>query len=560
MENEQTTRKRWWGWGEFGQDFPLDDKPDFFPYLRRRFGQPLAAPQPAPDFSSLSLPESALRPTMRRQLSKIVTAERISTDPFIRLSRSIGKSYRDLLGIRQKCLGPITDVVVFPDSSEQVFKLLRFAAEHAIVVIPFGGGSSVVGGLEPAALPGQPGPLFMTLDLALLNRVRSVNPLSLTAKIEAGIFGPALESALQSTGFSLGHFPQSFEFSTLGGWIATRSAGQQSTLYGKIEQMVAGLTLVSPAGIFKTSEVPATATGPEFRQLLIGSEGTLGVITEATMKIHSAPEQSRYRGLIFKNFYQGTQAVRTIMQLGLTPAAIRLSDPEETSFAYRLRPAAHDLAHKLQEGVLWSIGQVGYSFEHGSLMILGFEGPEELVMTKEKLALEVCRDFGGLNLGQGVGRHWFRDRFRHPYMRDTLLNYGIMLETLETATSWSNLPKLYEQVSQAIRTAMADLGEPGIVMSHLSHSYQDGTSLYFIFLSRQCRGQELAQWRQVKEIASDAILAAGGTISHHHGVGLDHAPWFAREHGQLGETILGGLKEKFDPAGIMNPCKIIRPR
>jgi alkyldihydroxyacetonephosphate synthase len=371
---------------------------------------------------------------------------------------------------------------------------------------------------------------------------------SMTARVGAGIRGPALERLLDVEGLTLGHFPQSFEYVSLGGCAATRSAGQSSTGYGSIEKMVLGLRLAAPAGEIELPPMPATAAGPGLRQLLVGSEGTLGVITEVSLRVRRAPEHRAYEGVFFETFAQGSEALHELAGEHLLPDVARLSDEQETRMSLALADSG---------GVKGGLGRAylrARGYREGCLAILGFEGTPGEVAFRRRRALQLARRSGGLHVGASPGRAWQKGRFGAPYLRDELLEQGVMVETLETATQWSNLGSLHRAVGRAIT---GSLGQPSLVMCHVSHVYESGASLYFTFLAPQREGAELEQWQAVKAAACEAIIEGGGTITHHHAVGRDHAPWMADEIGQDGLRVLRAAKAELDPAGIMNPGKLL---
>jgi alkyldihydroxyacetonephosphate synthase len=550
---------RWWGWGTLDQDYSLEGRPAFWPTLQEWLELPdevVEHETPPVPLEEVSLRPLRLDDPMLASLRRLLGEETVRTDKRARVEHAYGKSYRDLIRIRAGHVPNPPDVVVYPVDQGQVVSLLAWAADRDVAVVPFGGGSSVLGGVEPS--PGDRPAI--TLDLARLDRVLAVDPVSRTARIQAGATGPEVEAQLNAQGFTLGHFPQSFEFSALGGWIATRSAGQNSIGYGKIEDMAQAVRVVTPVGIVETKDTPATAAGPSLLQLLIGSEGTYGVITAATMRIHPLPAVQDYRGILFHNLEDGVAAFRDLMQSpDLRPAIIRLSDAPETA-AYAVMSHEHHGLRRLADGLIERYLKVqGYDLTTGStLMLLGFDGDAEWTARQWILALELCGDHRGLSLGRAVGRSWMRDRYAQPYLRDTLLGHGVMVDTPETATTWSNLMHLYEAMVSAMKGAIAATGGgPGYVMTHISHAYEHGASLYSTFLGRQVPDPDplarQAQWQAVKQATTDAILAAGGTLTHHHGIGRDHAPWLEEEIGSLGVKALRTLKPVFDPTGIMNP-------
>jgi alkyldihydroxyacetonephosphate synthase len=360
-----------------------------------------------------------------------------------------------------------------------------------------------------------------------------------------------VERELAAMGYTLGHFPQSFEDVSLGGCAATRSAGQASSGYGAIDKMVLGLRLVAPAGEIALAPVPATAAGPGLRQLLVGSEGTLGVISELQLRVRRAPRERVYEGLFFDHFDAGVDALRLLAGEHVVPDVVRLSDEAETRMSMAL---AGDGGLKGRLGRAY-LGLRGY--REGCVTILGFEGGAEDVAFRRGRALALCHGAGAISVGRSPGEAWRRGRFEAPYLRDDLLTHGVLVETLETATPWANVLHLHATVGEAIADALAAQGTPGMVMCHVSHVYETGASLYFTFIARQREGDEIAQWHAVKSAACEAIVSQGGTITHHHAVGADHAPYMAREIGDEGLRALRAVKDELDPAGIMNPGKLV---
>jgi alkyldihydroxyacetonephosphate synthase len=380
--------------------------------------------------------------------------------------------------------------------------------------------------------------------------VATLDRRSHTATVLAGTRGPALESHLAARGLTLGHFPQSFEHVSIGGCVATRSAGQASTGYGAIERMVLGLRLIAPAGELALRAVPASAAGPSLRQLLIGSEGTLGVIGEVDLRVRARPEERVYEGAFFPDLPAGTEALRTLAMERMLPDVARLSDEAETRMSLALAGSG-GLKGLLGRAYLSARGHAG-----GCLAIFGFEGrPADVAARRRRAALAVKAN-GGIPVGRSPGEAWARSRFHAPYLRDELLTLGVLVETLETATQWSDLLSLHRRVGAAIAQELAAWGTPGLVACHVSHVYETGASLYFTFLARQREDDALGQWWAVKRAASDAILEGGGTITHHHAIGRDHVSWLEREVGEGGVRALAALKGELDPAGIMNPGKL----
>ena len=531
----------WWGWGDPAIRPELDDAA--LGVLRERLG----ALEPWPLAHRLGDFPLAPAEPLPAALSGAVGAENVFTGDEDRLRHAVGRGYADLAQLRLGALGGAPDAVLTPPDAEAVRRLLGVCAAEGVAVVPFGGGTSVVGGVAP--LRGSHSRL-VSLDLTALRDVE-VDRRSLTARLGAGLRGPEAEAALGGEGLTLGHFPQSFEYATVGGFAATRSAGQSSSGYGRFDALVSSVRLLAPAAELRTLETPHTAAGPALRELAIGSEGVLGVIPDVTVRVRPAPPQRRYEAWIAESFAAGAEIVRALAQGPGLPDVIRISDEEETEGSLALN-GPRGVAGRAFDGYLGLRRRRG-----GSLVIVGFEGEEESVSRRRALAVRALRAGGAAYLGQAAGRSWEHGRYQGPYLRDTLMGMGAMVETLETSQTWSHLGELHSAVGGAIRRSLEEQGTPGVVWCHLSHAYADGASLYFTFISRRRPGAELEQWRQVKRAASEAIVANGATITHHHAVGRDHTPYLEAEVGETGLQVLRAVKEQLDPAGIMNPGKLI---
>ncbi len=532
---------KWWGWGDPALEPALDDAA--LAVLRERIGE--LKPWPlARGLEEFELPTAEPLPAA---VLDAAGEGNVFTSAEDRMRHASGRGYVDLARMRDGSLEAAPDAVAMPDDEAALRRLLDACAAEGVAVVPFGGGTSVVGGVEP--LRGTHSRL-LSLDLGGLRDVE-VDRRSLTARLGAGLRGPEAEAALGREGLTLGHFPQSFEYATVGGFAATRSAGQASSGYGRFDALVDSVRLVAPAGDLRTLETPHTAAGPALRELVIGSEGTLGVIPEVTVRVRPAPRRRRYEAWIAESFEAGAEIVRAMAQGAGLPDVVRLSDEEETAGTLALS-GPRGLAGTLFGGYLGLRARRG-----GCLMVVGLEGDEESVARRRALAVRELRAGGAAYLGQAAGRSWEHGRYQGPYLRDTLMATGAMVETLETAHTWSRLGELHAAVAAAIHDSLAAQGTPGLVFCHLSHAYPDGASLYFTFIARARRGAELEQWRRVKTAASEAIVAAGATITHHHGVGRDHAPYMRAEVGELGLEALRAVKERLDPTGIMNPGKLL---
>jgi alkyldihydroxyacetonephosphate synthase len=537
---------RWWGWGEDGHAITLPEPA--MAMLYQELGVDPATRRERVALEQVRLPKQRLPASVRERLAGVVGAANLIDDHAARVAHAAGRSYPDLVRLRSGDGASAPDAVALPGSADEIRAVLAACAEARVAIVPFGGGTSVVGGVEPVADGFE---AALSLDLRRLDRLLEVDRDSLTARLEAGLFGPDAERKLAEQGVTLGHFPQSFEYSTVGGWVATRSAGQASTGYGRIDELVEGLRLIAPAGELARRALPATAAGPDLRELVVGSEGVLGVISEATLRVRPVPEVRRYEGWSFRSFEEGREAFRVMEQADASPDVARLSDEEETRLAFALASGGSRV-DRAGRAYLRLRGH-----KRGCIAIVGFEGDDDEVERRRLHTGGLLRAGGALRLGRRPGEAWRRTRYAGPYLRDELLDRGVMTETLETATSWSNLDKLYRAVGDALRRSLGERGTPPLVMCHVSHLYRSGASLYFTFLARQEGEAPLEQWRAAKSAASEAIMAAGGTITHHHAVGRDHAPWMKAEVGELGLELIRAAKERLDPAGIMNPGKLL---
>jgi alkyldihydroxyacetonephosphate synthase len=471
-------------------------------------------------------------------LRAIVGDEHVVLDDALRRGRTRGKSTPDLLRQRSGDLGDAPDVVVRPAGHDEVAAVLAYAAERRIGVVPFGGGTAVTGGLvaDPAGLAG-----VLSLDLGRMRGLLALDPVSSTATLEPGLRGPEAEALLAAHGLMLGHFPQSFEYASIGGFAATRSSGQSSAGYGRFDAMVVGLRVATPAGEVRLGSAPANASGPDLRELFLGSEGALGVITEVTVRVRPLPEVKEYEGWRWASFADGADAMRVLAQSDLLPTVIRLSDENETAI---------NLADPASVG---ATGDESAAASGGCLMVVGYEGTPAAVAAKRAAVTEALTALGGTALGSGPGEAWAHGRFNAPYLRDSLLDVGVLVETLETATFWSNRENLYARVKAALEES---LGAGTMVLCHISHVYPTGCSLYFTVAAPG--GEDpLATWLPAKAAACEAIVAAGAAITHHHAVGTDHKPYLPAEIGETGVAVLRAVKRAVDPAGILNPGVLI---
>lgn len=491
---------------------------------------------PAP-VEDLTIPESRLAATDLDGLREVLGAAAVSTEHDDRVAHANGWSTPDLLRLRGDALADVPDAVVRPADEPAVEAALRWCTDHRVAVVPFGGGTSVVGGLT-AERDGFRG--VIALDLTALDRLLEVDGESRILTFEAGVRGPRAEELAAEHGFTIGHFPQSYAGATIGGYAAARSAGQSSAGYGRFDEMVVGLTLVTPRGTIEVGNAPRSAAGPDWRQIALGSEGAFGVITRVRVRVRPLPEARSFEGWRFRDFATGAAALRRLAQDGPRPTVLRLSDEIET---------------------LVNLADPNESLEEnpgGCLAIVGFEGTADDVATRRDKVAAILRDLGGDELGTAPGEAWREGRFNAPYLRDPLLENGVLIETLETATFWSRLIEVRDAVNLALTTALTDQGTPCIPMCHISHVYETGASLYFTVAAAQAE-DPVVQWAVAKKAVNDTLTRLGAAPSHHHGVGVDHQRVYVDQLGPLAVEALQAIKRTLDPAGVVNPG-ILLPR
>jgi alkyldihydroxyacetonephosphate synthase len=531
--------RRLGAWGFEGERY--EPSPAMLEWLAERLGpaEPLSRAEPG----KIALPPP-------RPLPRLAAAS--SADALDRLRHARGQGLPDLLRLCAGRVAAAPDAIVRPADEGEASAVLAACAAEGVAVVPFGGGTSVTGGVN-APRDGRPA---IALDLERLAGLQGLDERSGLATFGAGTLGPALEAALADHRFTLGHFPQSFELSTLGGWIATRSSGQESLGYGAVADLVAGVTLVAPSGRLDLPAMPGTAAGPDLRALVLGSEGRLGVVTRATVRVRERRPPLRVTGTLVPSWEAGLDAARGIVRGAVGLALLRLSDEAETEVGVTLGLRAHRIAGAAARAWL-ALRRVP---ERACLVLAGAATDRAGLRALDEAAA-ILREQGGVGLGDRPGRRWIADRFRHPYLRDALLDRGIAVETVETAAPWSRLPALARDVRGSIEGALAAEGERGAVLCHVSHPYLDGASLYFTFFFRCPRDLDRAvgRWAALKRAATRAIVEGGGTVSHHHGVGSWHAPWLAREIGPEGIRLVRAAASALDPAGVMNPEVLLDP-
>jgi alkyldihydroxyacetonephosphate synthase len=528
--------KRWNGWGNIETEYFVP--PNAVDYLHRMVGDGARTPDASLEEVICKVP-----------ISKIPQHPLISVDAEERLRHARGQSLPDWVAMRSGEFEVFPDGVAHPSNREEVADLLKYAEANSIKVIPYGGGSSVLGHINPQKQNG----CTLTIDMSRMNEFIDFDKESHLATFGAGIAGPELENLLHKRGFTLGHFPQSFEYSTLGGWIATRSCGQQCYYFGRIEEDFAGGHLETLRGAMDLPPLPASAAGPDLKHLVLGSEGRLGIITDAIVRVKTIPEYEKFSAVFFSNWDDGTRAVREIINEGIGVSMCRLSDAQETITTLELSGKVKliNLANR-------GLSLIGKGPDR-CLLIYGITGDKRSAHSSKRRVMEVISTYHGFPVDFVIGDMWKKTRFTTPYLRNSLWDLGYAMDTLETALPWSKVVNTIAEVKKMISDAGQAEGIKPLVFSHLSHHYQDGSGIYVMYLwPRSIEPQQtLSHWIKMKTAASQTIIAHGGTISHQHGVGVDHAPYLVNEKSHIGMQYLNAVLEFADPHGILNPGKLI---
>jgi alkyldihydroxyacetonephosphate synthase len=548
---------KWWGWGDEGVSFSHRDKPALGPFIQRHLEIDVERPGTSPiAFDQLSIPEPALSGELRSALERAAGTDRVSTDPHDRVVHARGKSLRDLVRNRSGDIGRIPDAVVRPDDEQGVAAVLRAGMDADAVLIPFGGGTNISGSLEA---PERESRTIISVDLGRLNRVLAIDDDSRLARVQSGVLGPHLEEQLNGRGWTLGHFPDSFTHSTLGGWVATRSSGMQSDRYGDVADLTRAVRVATPAGMLVTRPVPSTSTGPSVREMVLGSEGRLGIITEATVHVHRLPERRTILGYLFPTWAEGLGAMREIAADEASPSVTRVSDAYETQFSFSTKTKDSPLDRLKSKALqVFLERRKNYDLEAMCLSFLGYEGTKDHVAAQRKLVGKIVSRHGGVCIGTGPGALYDQKKFDTPYIRDYLLDRGALADVSETSAPWSGLPGLYDNVMAAAREAFGELGVPGYIMCHLSHSYHAGACLYFTFAFKPSdRAEPLEQYDRVKSAIQQTFIDSGATLSHHHAVGTEHSQWLEEDISAPGVQMVRALFDGMDPGENLNPGKIV---
>jgi alkyldihydroxyacetonephosphate synthase len=544
---------KWWGWGDEDVHFNPSAHPGAWPYAKEVLGiEGEGENLPPVSLDELELNDPLRNESFLREAGLRLRPDQITDTRYERAVHAYGKGFRDLFRMRRGMAEGAPDLVVYPENEQEVLALVRAAAEHDVAVIPFGGGSNIAGCLERS----DARRMTVSLDMRRMRRMLEADSESYFARFEAGVFGPDLENQLNARGMTLGHFPDSFLHSTLGGWVATRSAGMQSDKYGKIEDMVVSLRMVTPGGVLATRTVPKSSNGIDVNHLCIGSEGTLGVITEAVMRVHPRPEVRRTHGYLFREFEGGIESIHECTRRECVPTMVRLNDPEKTALSMAFKPRSEGFQHAVAKAFKQYLRWRGFDFSKVCLMLTTFEGSRDDVSRQHRRVTGIYKRHTGVDLGAGSGKSFESTKYDFPHIRDFLLDRGVTSDVSETSTVWRNILPLYRSTISSIRAAVADSHVPAFAGCHISHTYRSGASLYFTFGFRQQHEREIGQYLHVKRAAQQSFMDNGGTLSHHHAVGTEHLPWLADDISPIGVAAVAALKRGLDPENVMNPGRL----
>ena len=547
---------KWWGWGNEGVGFHHEDKPGFAPFVEKAVGLDLGSATRAsePSFEDVDVPASRASEGFVRELTAIVGGEHVTTDDMVRVIHTYGKGLRDLVRIRGNQILRSPDVVVYPADEAQVQRVVDAAVAVDAVIIPFGGGSNIAGSLEP--LPAETRTV-VSLDLGRLREVVDIDADSGLARVQAGAQGPDLEAQLNAQGWTIGHFPDSFTHSTVGGWVATRSTGMQSDKYGDIADIARGLRVVRPGDVLVLRPLPSTSSGPSVREMILGSEGRLGVITEVTVQVHRVPEKRNIYAYFFPTWEAGVAAMQAISESDASPSITRISDARETAFTLATSKKRSGFSKFTAETALPKImSSKGWDLDKICLSFIGYEGGVAHAKHQKKLVDAIVKKHGGMGVGEGPGLLYDQKKFDTPYLRDFLLDMGAAGDVSETAAPWSRLNQVHDAVYEAAHKAYAEIGVTGWIMSHLSHSYHSGACLYFTF-AFVFQDDPLTEYDTVKSAIQQAFVDNHATVSHHHGVGREHSAWLEEDISPEGVKVMTALFEGADPGAHFNPNKVV---
>lgn len=548
-------QRDWWKWGDPKEVKHINDYPKLKEMVEERWKTHLREDFFPPKKFNLPILSEKKKDSIKDVFASL-SPKKISFSEEDRLFVSLGKSYYDVIRIFNGGGFISPNVVLTPTTHEEIQYILTQASENNVQIIPFGGGTNVVGALSLDNLAGQTD-IKCTVDLRKFKRLLHIDEQHLQATFEAGILGPELEKILNDKGYTLGHFPQSFEYSTLGGWIVTRGAGQESTYYGKIEDLTEHIKVATPVGTLESNPFTHDASGINVLPFFVGSEGTLGIVTEVTVKIRKLPKNYRWLVALFPTFQQGTNYMKEIAQAGIKPSVVRLSDANETNLFSKMSSSEeqpgllNDIKKEAQKLVLQF-----KNLTEPCVLMMRFPQGDFSVSSQILFAKELVGKYKGMVAPSSIGDKWADNRFKLPYLRDTLVEHSIYIDTMETLVHWKDIPKLHQALTKELNKSTAFNKQKGIFLAHISHIYPNAACIYFTLITPILRGREIEQWQEIKDLVTNTIMQNNGSVSHHHSVGADHQKWYKKYSDNLALEVLRAVKQKLDPKGIMNPGKL----
>lgn len=548
-------QRDWWKWGDPKEVKHINDYPKLKEMVEERWKTHLREDFFPPKKFNLPILSEKKKDSIKDVFASL-SPKKISFSEEDRLFVSLGKSYYDVIRIFNGGGFISPDVVLTPTTHEEIQYILTQASENNVQIIPFGGGTNVVGALSLDNLAGQTD-IKCTVDLRKFKRLLHIDEQHLQATFETGILGPELEKILNDKGYTLGHFPQSFEYSTLGGWIVTRGAGQESTYYGKIEDLTEHIKVATPVGTLESNPFTHDASGINVLPFFVGSEGTLGIVTEVTVKIRKLPKNYRWLVALFPTFQQGTNYMKEIAQAGIKPSVVRLSDANETNLFSKMSSSEeqpgllNDIKKEAQKLVLQF-----KNLTEPCVLMMRFPQGDFSVSSQILFAKELVGKYKGMVAPSSIGDKWADNRFKLPYLRDTLVEHSIYIDTMETLVHWKDIPKLHQALTKELNKSTAFNKQKGIFLAHISHIYPNAACIYFTLITPILRGREIEQWQEIKDLVTNTIMQNNGSVSHHHSVGADHQKWYKKYSDNLALEVLRAVKQKLDPKGIMNPGKL----
>ena len=560
----EVKRHKWWGWGLDDVAFSVKNRPAFVELARREIGVDLGGRRiiKKKNLSTLDVPGSRLPAAVREELVAVLGESELRDDDEFRVLHSFGRSLPDLFRVRTGDFGRLVDAVVYPGSEEEVAAVLRIVLERDLVLIPYGGGSCISGSVTPGRDEQRP---ILTMNLGRLSRILEIDDTAGLARVQAGMYGPDMEEQLQAKGWTVGHFPDSFTYSTVGGWAATRSSGMQSDKYGDIEDIVRGLRLVHPDGTVVTKAIPGRDSGPSVHEMILGSEGRLGVITEVTVQVHRSTPVRQVIGYMYPDWEHGIRGMHAIARsTDVSPTFTRLSDGPETKFSLALSSKTPTttkakVSAKVQDGLFAYLRSQGWdTSEEMCLSYVCFEGSKASVEQQKAIVKKIVKASGGVTLGASVGKVYDQKKFDTPYLRDFLLNYQVFGDVCDTGATWSSINEVHATVYEAFEATQREQDLPGFMFCHMSRGYLSGACRSFaVACPYSSEDQAREQYYRAKNAVQQTFVDLGSTVSHHHAVGVEHQPWITEDIGEVGVRIVKGLLADNDPGRNLNPGKVV---